>query len=57
MRIVAAIVGAIAAFAIADRLVGFTSAIQGQKTLVVAGMLAAIVCPLCYWTAAKLSRR
>jgi hypothetical protein len=56
MRIVAVIIGAVIAFAIANRLVGVTSAVQGQKTMVLAGVFAAALCPLCYWVAAKVSK-
>ena len=53
MRIVAVIIGAVIAFAIANKLVGFTSAVQGQKTMVLAAVFAAALCPLCYWVVAK----
>ena len=49
MRLLGVLVGAVAAFAAATALVGFTSAVQIQKTLALMVILAVIFCPLLAW--------
>ena len=57
MRAIAVVAGALFAISIANRLVGFTSAVQIQKTLLLAALIAAALCPLFYWMANKGIRK
>ena len=54
MRTMAVLFGFAAAVAVSIKLVGFTSAAQGQKTIVFALILAAVFCPLSYWLVGKV---
>jgi hypothetical protein len=56
MRIAAAAFGGVVATVVAMKLVGFTSAIQSQKTVVLTVILSLVVCPLCYWGAGVIAR-
>jgi nucleoside permease NupC len=56
MKVVAVLLGFVAAMALAVRLVGFTSAAQSQKTLLLAMILAGLLCPICYWLAVRIDR-
>jgi len=57
MRIIATITALIIAWVVAFRLVGFTSAVQGPKTVLLGVLLSGVLGPAAYLLAAKVGRR
>ena len=56
MKVLGCLVGGILSVAIALHLIGLTSAMQIQKTVVFAVLLCLILCPMFAWVFGKLRR-
>jgi len=57
MRIISTLTALVIAWLVAVRLVGFTSAIQSQKTILLGLLLSAVLGPAAYLLAGKVARR